>query len=83
MSARGPGMANDDDAISDEAVRRTAFFLWEQDGRPAGRELYYWEKALEQHIRQLAYDRWLAEGEPEGQSEEHWREAEEVVRRGR
>ena len=66
--------------ITDDAVRRTAFFLWEQDGRPAGRELYYWEKALEQHIRQLAYDRWLAEGAPEGQSEEYWREAERAVR---
>lgn len=67
--------------IDEEAVRRTAFFLWEQDGRPLGRNLYYWDKALEQHIRQLAYDRWLAEGTPEGQAESHWREAEEAVRR--
>ncbi len=68
------------DKIDEEAVRRTAFFLWEQDGRPAGRNLYYWDKALEQHIRQLAYDRWLAEGAPEGNAETYWRAAEKVVR---
>jgi hypothetical protein len=69
-----------DPSIDDEAVRRTAFFLWEQDGRPPGREVYYWERALEQHIRQLAYDRWLAEGSPDGQAESHWQEAERRVR---
>jgi hypothetical protein len=69
-----------DPSIDDEAVRRTAFFLWEQDGRPPDREVYYWERALEQHIRQLAYDRWLAEGSPDGQAESHWQEAERRVR---
>ncbi|HVX81667.1 MAG TPA: DUF2934 domain-containing protein [Devosiaceae bacterium] len=74
-------MSSDTSPISDDAVRRTAFFLWEQDGRPPGRELYYWEKALEQHIRQLAYDRWLAEGEPAGRADSHWQEAEKLVRK--
>ncbi len=69
--------AND---IDNAAVRRTAFFLWKQDGCPPGRELVYWERALEQHIRQLAYDRWLAEGAPEGQAERNWRDAEGAVR---
>lgn len=67
-------------AIDEEAVRRTAFFLWEQDGRPPGRDLHYWELALEQHIRQLAYDRWLAEGSPEGQAGSHWHDAERLIR---
>lgn len=66
--------------IDDEAVRRTAFFLWEQDGRPAGKELDYWERAIEQHIRQLAFDKWLAEGSPDGHAEDHWREAERKIR---
>jgi hypothetical protein len=66
--------------IDEEAVRRTAFFLWEQDGRPAGRELEYWERAIQQHIRQLAYDKWLADGAPEGRADAHWREAERNVR---
>ena len=73
-------MTDKDPPIDDEAVRRTAFFLWEQDGRPPDREVYYWERALEQHIRQLAYDRWLAEGSPDGQAESHWQEAERRVR---
>lgn len=66
--------------IDEEAVRRTAFFMWEQDGKPLGRSAYYWDRALEQHIRQLAYDRWLAEGTPEGHAETHWRQAEQIVR---
>jgi hypothetical protein len=66
--------------IDEEAVRRTAYFLWKEDGKPAGRELEYWERALQQHIRQLAYDRWLAEGSPDGQAQMHWQQAEEQVR---
>lgn len=73
-------MCAEDGKIDEEAVRRTAFFLWEQDGRPAGRELFYWEKALRQHIRQLAFDKWLEEGEPEGRAESHWRHAGRQVR---
>jgi hypothetical protein len=73
-------MSDEDPKIDEEAVRRTAFFLWEQDGRPPDRELYYWEKALQQHIRQLAYDKWLAEGAPEGQAESHWQDAERQIR---
>jgi hypothetical protein len=61
-------MISDED-IDDEAVRRTAFFLWEQDGRPMGQELYYWNKALEQHRRQLANDRQLAVDPPDRSDE--------------
>lgn len=35
-------------------VRATAYFLWEQAGRPAGREDDFWYKALDQHIRARA-----------------------------
>ena len=69
--------------IDEEAVRRTAFFLWEQDGRLEGKGLAYWERALERYIRQLAYDRWLAEGSPEGHADEHWQQAERQVRGGK
>jgi hypothetical protein len=68
------------DGVDEDAVRRTAFFLWEQDGRPAGQEMVYWERALEQHIRQLAYDRWLAEGSPQGHEMDYWQDAERIVR---
>ena len=57
-----------------EAVRNTAYFLWEQDGRPEGRSFEYWAKAKEMHLRQMAYDRWLAEGTPVGRAEEIWRD---------
>ncbi|MDR3470146.1 MAG: DUF2934 domain-containing protein [Devosia sp.] len=81
MRRSGLTMDGKDAPIDEEAVRRTAFFLWEQDGRPAGRELHYWEQALERHIRQLAYDRWLAEGTPRDRAEAHWREADRLLRK--
>jgi hypothetical protein len=29
----------------DAAIREQAYYLWEQDGRPEGRETEYWERA--------------------------------------
>jgi len=58
-----------------EALRATAYFLWEQDGRPDGRAMEYWLRAKEMHLRQFAYDRWLEEGAPEGRADLHWRSA--------
>lgn len=51
-----------------DAVRRTAYFLWEQDGRPQGRHEEYYLKALEQHRRERKFDRWLEDG-PDGDGE--------------
>ena len=65
-----------------EAIRRTAYFLWEQDGRPEGRSQEYWYRAKEAHQRQLAYDRWLAEGSPEGKAESHWLDADRWLHGG-
>lgn len=62
-----------------DAIRRTAYFLWEQDGRPDGRSVDYWMRAKELHLRQLAYDRWLAEGAPPDTAERDWRAAEAVI----
>ena len=50
------------DEQTEEAIRRSAYFFWEQDGRPEGRAEHYWIVALEAYRRQAAYDRWLAEG---------------------
>ena len=62
-----------------DAIRRTAYFFWEQDGRPEGRADDYWRRAQEAHQRQLAYDRWLAEGSPVGRAEAHWQDAEKTL----
>jgi hypothetical protein len=35
-------------------VRLTAYSLWEQAGRPSGREDDFWYKALDQRIQALA-----------------------------
>ena len=40
----------------EQAVRETAYFLWEHDGRPEGREQEYWYQALERHLRQRNAD---------------------------
>jgi hypothetical protein len=55
-----------------QAIRDTAYFLWEQDGRPADRSFDYWLRAKEIHVRQLAYDRWLSEGSPIGRDYDIW-----------
>ena len=44
------------------AVRETAYFLWEQDGKPEGREQEYWYRALERQLRQRIADQDLANG---------------------
>ena len=62
-----------------EAIRRTAYFFWEQDGRSEGRAADYWQKAKEAHQRQIAFDRWLAEGSPVGRAEANWRDAERKI----
>jgi hypothetical protein len=62
-----------------QAVRATAYFLWEQDGRPEGRAFDYWLKAKEVHLRQLAYDRWLAEGSPQGRDLHIWVEVSREI----
>ncbi len=60
---RGPPPPEDD--AFREAVRQTAYFLWEQDGWPHGRHDEYYLRALEKHRRERTYDAWLEDG-PEG-----------------
>jgi hypothetical protein len=55
-----------------ERIRQTAYFLWEQDGRPEGGAFDYWLRAKDMLQRELAYDKWLAEGTPIGRAEENW-----------
>ena len=62
-----------------EQIRQTAYFLWEQDGRPEGRATEYWLRAKQSLQRQLAYDRFLAEGAPPGRSDQHWHDAGEAL----
>ncbi|MEO6013530.1 MAG: DUF2934 domain-containing protein [Devosia sp.] len=44
------------DPAFQQAVEETAYFLWEHDGRPQGRETDYWFRALEQTLRQRNAD---------------------------
>lgn len=46
----------------EQAVRDTAYFLWENDGRPEGREQDYWFAALDKCLRQRDADRQLNHG---------------------
>lgn len=47
------------DPAFEHAVRETAYFLWEQDGRPGGKEQDYWFMALEKCLRERQADRLL------------------------
>jgi len=56
----------------EEAVRDTAYFLWEQAGRPDGRSDEFWYKALAIHYRERAYGIWrrrLEEGKTSGEGD--------------
>lgn len=59
-----------------ERIRQTAYFLWDQDGRPEGRSFDYWLRAKDMLQRELAYDKWLSEGTPVDRAEAHWRDAQ-------
>ena len=61
-------------AVADR-IRQTAYFLWEQDGRPEGRAFDYWLRAKDMLLRELAYDKWLADGTPVDRAEAHWHDA--------
>lgn len=47
------------DPAFEEAVRNTAYFLWENDGGVHGREQHHWFKALERCLRQRNCDQAL------------------------
>ncbi|WP_449394981.1 DUF2934 domain-containing protein [Devosia riboflavina] len=64
-----------------ERVRDTAYFLWEQDGRPEGRAMDYWLRAKHMHQRQLAYDQWLADGTPPDRSDLYWHAAGQELKK--
>ena len=40
------------DASIEELVRETAYFLWEQDGKPEGRDQEYWYRAQQRTQRE-------------------------------
>lgn len=48
------------DPAFEQAVRDTAYFLWEHDGRPFGREQEYWFAALDRCLRQRECDQVLS-----------------------
>jgi len=47
------------DPAFEQRVRDTAYFMWEQDGQPNGKEQEYWYAALEKCLRQHDSDKEL------------------------
>ncbi|WP_439814367.1 DUF2934 domain-containing protein [Zavarzinia sp. CC-PAN008] len=45
-------MSHDPDAARTERIRTRAFYLWEQDGRPLGRQHEHWNAAALQIARE-------------------------------
>lgn len=72
---RDEDMSDADDPWIDRdfeaAVRDTAYFLWENDGRPHGREKEYWFAALDKCLRQREADAMLARGPEEAGQQDH------------
>lgn len=50
----------------EQRVRDTAYFLWEADGRPEGREKEYWFRSLETHVREREAQRLIRRDPPPG-----------------
>ena len=50
-----------DDTSSEAWIRDAAYFMWEEDGRPNGREDEYWHRARQIWLGQHALDEGLAE----------------------
>lgn len=75
MAPYGDNLAGDSETKAglEQAVRKRAYVLWEQEGRPEGRTQEYWHRALDQHLRERAYVLWQQEGSPEGLADEYWR----------
>lgn len=48
----------------ERAVRETAYFLWEEGGRPFGKEQDYWFAALERCLRERQADEMLKASPP-------------------
>ena len=42
-----------------QAVRDTAYFLWEEAGQPDGRADEFWFKAIDTEFRHRAYGMWM------------------------
>ncbi|HEY4202703.1 MAG TPA: DUF2934 domain-containing protein [Devosiaceae bacterium] len=74
MSDQDEAQKREDDDFH-MAVKDTAYFLWEQAGRPDGLADTFWQLAVEHHIRARAYSIWLRKGQPLGHPEDDWREA--------
>ena len=51
-----------EDKIDEESVRLTAYFMWEQEGRPNTNPSDYWLRALEVYRRSRAYGQELEDG---------------------
>ncbi|WP_375596968.1 DUF2934 domain-containing protein [Devosia sp. Naph2] len=52
------------DPLFEQRVRETAYFLWEQAGRPDGQEQTYWFEALDRCLRERQADDMLQKRPP-------------------
>jgi len=52
------------DPLFELRVRETAYFLWEQAGRPVGQEQQYWFEALDRCLRERQADEMIQEQPP-------------------
>ena len=52
-----------------------AYFLWLEEGTPAGKAAEHWHRAFETHLRERSYYLWLNEGCPDGRAEDHWHQS--------
>ena len=61
----------------EQVVRKPAYALGEQEGRPDGRAEEFWHRALEQHLKGRAYVLWQQEGSPDSGADKDWHQTRE------
>jgi len=68
VSTTGPVVLTPEQSF-EQQVRDTAYFMWESDGRPSGRDEEYWHRARAACLEQLGPDQQFDEAlqEPDGQ----------------
>jgi hypothetical protein len=65
--ANGASLSAQPPMPDEEEIRRTAYFLWEQDGRPMGQDDHYWWAALEKIARSRSSDALMQNGHPDAE----------------
>lgn len=62
-----------------QVISDRAYAIWEEEGRPDGREFEHWLRAEEEVAAERAYTLWVKAGRPDGRDLDFWLAARRMV----